>query len=254
MNSESKPTRLFAKLALSLDTTVTLPPEVSHHLVTVLRSQPGDKVQIFNGLGGEYECELVTSERHGAQVNVLAFNDIDREASTYTVLAQAIAKGTKTDLVIQKATELGASVIQPFLCERSNVKLAGDKREERHLHYRKVAISACEQCGRNTLPELRSITTLQEFLLRQATADDPDHLSLDLIFDPTAEDNLTEVYEHGYQTVRIAIGPEGGFSPKELERAERAGFRRTRLGHRTLRTETAGLAALAAIHALSNEF
>lgn len=234
--------RIYLPQPLASGTTVQLDARAQRHAVRVLRLQAGDSLILFNGEGGEYHATLEDSRREGAQVSLREFNDRERESPLDIALLQGVARGEKMDLILQKAVELGVSRVVPLATERSQVKLSGERLDKRMQHWRGVIIHACEQCGRNRLPELAELQDLNAVL----AAHGPGRLGL--LLDPTADRGPHGLA--GTRALSLLIGPEGGLSASERDQARSAGFQGVRLGPRILRTETAGLAALAALQCL----
>ena len=205
---------------------------------------------LFDGSGGEYACRIETVGRDRVTVAVLEWLPVERESSLRITLVQALQIGDKMDMTVQKAVELGVSRIVPVISRRGVMRLAGERAERRIAHWRGVVSSACEQCGRNRLPQVSALKNLEEWLAEPAAAN-----SLRLTLDPEAARDLNEIDPPppGSEIV-ILIGAEGGLAPEELQAAGRSGFAGIRLGPRILRTETAGLAALAAIQCLWGDF
>lgn len=220
---------------------VQLSEALSHHWTRVLRLQQGDEALLFNGDGRDYRVRLLTLAKRGAEAEVLGSVLVASESPLDISLAQGLCRGEKMDWVLQKATELGVSSIQPLMTERSEVRLSGEREERRMGHWRQVLQSACEQCGRARLPRLSSPLALPEW----ATTVDPGVCKL--LLDPGAERGMQGMAPAS--RVVIAIGPEGGFAEHELALLQRRGFLGIRMGPRVLRTETAGLAALAVLQA-----
>ncbi|MDY0011605.1 MAG: 16S rRNA (uracil(1498)-N(3))-methyltransferase [Rhodocyclaceae bacterium] len=238
--------RFFCPLPAAPEGEVALPREVAHHAERVLRLVVGDELVLFGGDGAEYAARLVSLGRE-PRAEILARRAPERESPLAVTLVQALASGDKMDWVVQKAVELGAVAVAPVAAERSVLKLAGERADKRQAHWRQVAVSACEQCGRNRVPEILPVRTLTACLA------EPAGNALRLMLDPAAPGGLGDL---GRPTgpVHILIGPEGGWSPAELAAARQAGVRGVRLGPRVLRTETAGLAMLAALQALWGDF
>lgn len=234
--------RIYLPQPLADGTTVQLDERAQRHAVKVLRLRPGEALTLFNGEGGEYHATLEDNRREGAQVRVGEHVAQERESPLDIALLQGVARGEKMDLILQKAVELGVSRIVPLATARSQVKLRGERLEKRMQHWQGVIIHACEQCGRNRLPELGTLQGFDTALAAHAPA------RTGLLLDPGAEHG-PGVLEQA-QALSLLIGPEGGLSPDEREQARAAGFRSMRLGPRVLRTETAGLAALAALQCL----
>ncbi len=210
--------------------------------VAVRRLVPGDEIVLFDGRGGEYRAELTAVARRDVRAHILEHRDTERESPLDVTLLQAVSKGDRMDYAIQKAVELGARRIVPVLTERTVVRLSPERGAKRVEHWRGVVISACEQCGRNLLPEITAPLPLSSAVAEIQAG-------LKLALDPTS-DNTLRTLAPSDQGIALLIGPEGGFSDFEMEQAAAAGYRPLRFGPRVLRTETAGPAALAAIQAL----
>jgi 16S rRNA (uracil1498-N3)-methyltransferase len=197
---------------------------------------------LFNGEGGEFSAELTRVSRGDARARVISRQTPERESPLAVALAQCVSSGDRMDATLQKSTELGVSRIVPIASERSVVKLSSDRADRRVAHWRNVVIAACEQCGRNHVPEVAAIIDFDVFL-GQAASD-----GLRLLLAPDADRDLKQFEPPG--KVTLLVGPEGGLAPEERQRAERKGFVPVRFGPRVLRTETAPLAAIAAMQAL----
>jgi len=237
-------TRLFVPGPLASGTAIALPDDAAHHLARVLRAREGDPVTLFDGTGGEYAATIASLDRRRVSVTVGPFDPIEREAPVETTLCQALAKGTKMDFVVQKATELGVSRVVPFVATRSNVKLDADKSAERAAHWRRVAIAACEQCGRNRPPEVTAIALAAD--LPRILGDGRVAFAA-----PGAERHLARLCADSPTVpLSVVVGPEGGLTDDEHDVLVTAGFTPVSLGPRVLRTETAGIAALATIEAV----
>ena len=226
---------------------VALPQQAAHHAARVLRLAAGDGVTLFNGQGGEFGATIVRVGK--AEVSVAIGTHLDRECESPLgiTLVQALSGGDKMDFTVQKAVELGVSMIQPVIGNRSVVRLAGERAEKRVQHWQGVVISACEQCGRNRVPAVGAILPLETWLWGAERS------GLRLVFAPDATQTLHELPapEAG---VTVLAGPEGGFSEAEVAAAAACGFIPVRLGPRVLRTETAALAAIAAMQAVWGDF
>jgi len=225
-----------------------LPPDAAHHAARVLRLREGDAVEIFDGKGNE--CHGVIAELGGKRVVVSTITaiDIDRESPLKVLLAQAMSSSEKMDWVLQKATELGVTEIQPLDTERSVAKLTAERVEKRIEHWRQVAISACEQCGRNVLPQIHAPLDIMVWLQQmQKTADTK------FILLPQGTVSLHAQFKPQGR-IALLIGAEGGFTQAESDSALRCGFTPIRMGARVLRTETAAIAGLAALQTLWGDF
>ncbi len=236
-------TRSHVDLPLTSGARITLPEDSATHLVRVLRLREGDACVLFNGDGHDYPARLVQAGKREAVVELGDAAPADNESPLRITLLQGIARGEKMDLILQKATELGVAAIMPVNGERTEVKLDAERAGKRLAHWREVAVSACEQCGRARLPDIAPPRPLEQAV--QAL----DRDMLRLILDPEAIDRLATLAAPASMRIAIAIGPEGGWSPRDLATLESAGFTGLQLGPRVLRTETAGLAAIAALQA-----
>ena len=234
-------TRCHVDLPLAPARTFALPEAVANHLARVLRLREGDECVLFNGDGQDHIARLVSVGKREVQVEVLSSLAVERESPLRLTLIQGIARGEKMDLILQKATELGIARIQPVNAERTEVKLDAERLDKRVAHWRSVVVSACEQSGRARIPELSPPTALMQ---AARACDDSD---LRLLLDPVGELSLASVAPPAGTGIVIAIGPEGGWSPRDREVLLASGFLGLRLGPRILRTETAGLAAIAAL-------
>jgi 16S rRNA (uracil1498-N3)-methyltransferase len=224
---------------------VPLPEALAHHALRVLRLHDGDPVVLFDGSGGEVAARLAV--RGKAAFALLGERRaLERESPLQLVLVQALAAGDKMDWIVQKAVELGVAAIQPVQAERCVLRLAGERADKRLAHWRQVAVSACEQCGRNRIPELRPLQSLPQWLA-QARG------QLCYVLAPGGARGFADGAPPA-GAVHLLIGPEGGWSEAELAACDAAGARRVGLGPRVLRTETAGLAALAALQARWGDF
>jgi 16S rRNA (uracil1498-N3)-methyltransferase len=232
--------RFFAPVQLSLGAEIELPQRVARHCA-VLRMRRGDAVILFNGEGGEFSAELTRVSRGDARACVISRQTPERESPLAIALAQCVSSGDRMDTTLQKSTELGVSRIVPIASERSVIRLSSDRADRRVAHWRNVVIAACEQCGRNRVPEVTAITEFAAFLSRAGDG-------LRLLLAPDSDRDLKQLEPPG--SVTLLIGPEGGLAPEERQRAEKRGFVPVRFGPRVLRTETAPLATIAAMQAL----
>ena len=234
--------RFFLPQPLSPGATIQLADESAHYLRTVLRLKKGADLVVFNGEGGEYPANLLEAHKDAVKLLLGPLNPRETESPLPIALGLGISRGERMDLAIQKAVELGVSAITPLFTERCVVQLDGDARKVQRLrHWRKIAQSACEQCGRNRVPEIFEPLKLEEWVVRQN--------GLRLFLDPGGTKALRELPRpHG--PICLLSGPEGGFTGVERKTATKAEFIAIRLGPRVLRTETAALAALTAIQTL----
>jgi 16S rRNA (uracil1498-N3)-methyltransferase len=224
---------------------IVLDDTLANHLTRVLRLRAGDPVQLFDGRGHEVRAVLAVLDRKRTTARVEADVAAVAESPLRLTLAQGICRGEKMDLVLQKATELGVHAILPLLTERTEVRLDAEREAKRMAHWRQVIASACEQCGRATLPRLDAPMALPHWLAALRGAEDPGDMKL--ILDPGGALDLRALVPA--ESMTLAVGPEGGFAEAEVALMQRAGFAGLRLGPRILRTETAGLAAIAALQA-----
>ncbi len=239
------PPRFHCPLPLAEDLSLRLPDEVAHHALRVLRLRYGEAVRVFDGEGAEFEAELVKLDGE-AGVKLGRPVEGEREAPLQVRLVQALAVADKMDWIVQKAVELGAVAVQPVEAERCVMKLVGERAGKRVEHWRQVAVAAAEQCGRRRLCEVGELRRLPQWLAGEADGER-------WILSPEDGEALSAL-PRPQGPVSLLIGPEGGWSEAELAAARAAGCRPVRLGPRVLRTETAGLAALAAMMALWGDF
>ena len=240
-------TRLFFPGDIPEHGVFDLPADQAHHVVHVLRLTAGEVVTVFDGRGTEHAATLERVARSGISVRVGEARRVSRESPLAVTLAQGISSGERMDYTIQKAVELGVCEIQPIACERSVVRLAPERAVKRVAHWQAIAAAACEQCGRNVVPRILPVEPLARWLSTLPS----DALRVTLSPDaPTALRALSNVPSR----ILLLVGPEGGLSPGERLDAQNAAFAAVRLGPRVLRTETAALAALAAMQTLWGDF
>lgn len=218
-----------------------LDAETGHYVRDVLRLGAGDELTVFDGTGGEYAAEIAIAGKREVALRVGEFRDREAESPLRVELGLGVTRGERMDYAVQKAVELGVARIAPLVTERCVVRLDATRWAQRAAHWRKVAASACEQCGRNRPPQLAEPLKLTEWLGAQS--------GLRLFCDPRAMTGLRELARPA-GSVCLLAGPEGGFSPEERDLARSAGFAPVRLGPRVLRAETAALAALTALQTL----
>ena len=235
-------TRVHVAQPLREGAEIALPDGPSMHLTRVLRLAVGDACVVFNGDGHDYAAVLAAAGKREARLRIGAATPVQRESPLRLVLLQGVAKGEKMDLILQKATELGVQAIVPVWSQRSDVELDGERAARRLDHWRGVVASACEQCGRAVLPTVDAPSTLAAALAMLAPG------GLRLLLDPQGVHAFGSLRFDGSQAC-LAVGPEGGWSPLDRDQLQAAGFEGLRLGPRVLRTETAGLAAIAALQA-----
>ncbi|MGH8583657.1 MAG: 16S rRNA (uracil(1498)-N(3))-methyltransferase [Gammaproteobacteria bacterium] len=234
--------RVFIDAPLVAGTVLELPDDAALHLRRVLRLAEGAALRVFNGRGGEWQAAIARVGRNRVEVRIAEHDPVERESPIAITLAQGISRAERMDYTLQKAVELGVSAIAPVLTTRSVVQLGEERRSRRAARWTKVIRSACEQCGRNRLPRLLPIQGLDAWL-----AADPPGAKWTL--SGHGEQRLSAI-DAAPQTLVLLVGPEGGLAPEEEVQARQAGYAALWLGPRTLRTETAAVAALAAIQGL----
>jgi 16S rRNA (uracil1498-N3)-methyltransferase len=236
--------RIYQAVELATGAEVEIREQQAHHLLRVIRSQSGDPVILFNGDGCDYAGEILSTGRNSLLVRVGAASDPANESPLDIHLGIPLAKGQRMDFAIQKAVELGVARISPLRTERSVVKLDSKRLEGKLQHWQQVIISACEQCGRARVPELESLQTLADW---SRTA------RFGVVLDPDEARSLREL-QCPATDVHLVAGPEGGLTGGEIAMLRAAGFHGVKLGRRILRTETAPVAALAAMQLLWGDF
>ncbi|MBU8975457.1 MULTISPECIES: 16S rRNA (uracil(1498)-N(3))-methyltransferase [unclassified Lysobacter] len=241
-------TRVHVDEPLRAGAEIALPESAAAHLGRVLRLGVGDACVLFNGDGHDYAARIVAMSKRELRVAIDSAESVSRESSLKLVLLQGVARGEKMDLILQKATELGATAFHPLWSQRSEVKLDEARAEKRLAHWRSVVSSACEQSGRAFVPDVAAPVSLAAALGSLETG------GTRLILDPDGEFAFGTLAFDASQPVYLAIGPEGGWSPQDREQLRASGFHGLRLGPRILRTETAGLAAIAALQARFGDF
>ena len=233
--------RFHCPVPLPVGATLALPPGAARH-VQVLRLQPGAPVTLFNGEGGECEALVTRMGRSDVEVQVVSHAAVEREAAREIHLALGVPANERMDWLVEKATELGAASLQPLQAERSVLRVSGERAEKKRGHWLGIAVAACEQCGRNRVPPVHALGALASWL---SSALPPQRLLLSLQADSVPLSRHVATLAAG--PVVFLSGPEGGLSPAEEQAARAQGFVPVSLGPRTLRAETAPLAALAAL-------
>jgi 16S rRNA (uracil1498-N3)-methyltransferase len=240
-------TRIFVPGALAANSEIVLPAQSGEHLTRVLRLEAGAPLTVFNGLGGEYSAVLGARSGKKVLAQLVHHTAVERESALTVTLLQGVARGERMDLIVQKATELGVSRIVPVLAERSVVKVDSRQRERKLEHWQSIAISACEQCGRNRVPEVSAPVALGD-AIAALPAD-----TLRCLLAADGRESLAAAARSPGAGVVLLIGPEGGLADNERRYAGVHDFTAYRLGPRILRTETAGLAALATLQAVAGD-
>ncbi|MEO8345417.1 MAG: 16S rRNA (uracil(1498)-N(3))-methyltransferase [Betaproteobacteria bacterium] len=226
---------------------IVLPDAVAHHALRVLRLAVGDAMTLFTGEGGEFAATLIRADKRNAVARIDGFDPVERESSLRVTLVQGIAANDAMDHAVRRSVELGVAMVQPILTAHSARMPDGERGEKRLAHWRQIVVSACEQCGRNRVPEVLDALPFDRWLTARPVA------AAGLVLAPDAGATLAAL-PRPLAALDVLIGPEGGFSAEEIAVARRAGLTAVRLGPRVLRTETAALAALATINALWGDF
>lgn len=237
--------RIYYPFELSTDTYVTLTDDATNHIANVLRAKTGQTVVLFNGDGSEYSAELFEVAKRKVVVRVDSKISISIESPLSIHLGQGISRGDRMEWVIQKSVELGVTEITPLITERCGVRLSQQRWSKKHEQWHKLAIAACEQCGRNVLPVLHAPSSFSDWI----------NLSTNqarLTLHPRAEIAFRHVTMPP-AGARLLIGPEGGFSEQEIYQTEQNGFQTIQLGPRILRTETAAITAISALQAIHGD-
>jgi 16S rRNA (uracil1498-N3)-methyltransferase len=264
--------RFYSSTPLHVGQSLELPAGAARH-VQVLRLQPQMTITLFDGLGGEYDAQIEAMGRSNVRVHVLAHQALEREAGAHIILALGVPANERMDWLVEKATELGVGAIQPLMTERGVLRLSGERADKKQAHWQAIAIAACEQCGRNRLPQILPVQTLNGWLAQTkhpvaslataASVSAPTSEQAPALVDEISQSqrfilslqagsiSLPEALSRGMlkttsasHALCILSGSEGGLSPAEEAKASAAGFQPVTLGHRVLRAETAALAAL----------
>jgi len=236
-------TRVHVDSPLAPDTDLPLPDAAAYHVARVLRLREGAVIAAFDGSGSEYRCEILAVKGDEVRVRVGAKSAGLPESPLRITLVQAISRSERMDWTLQKATELGVRAIMPVLSARSVVRLDERQAEKKLRHWQAIVASACEQCGRSVVPEIRAPLELSRYLASAPREGQR------FVLSPTGPASLAGITSMGTRA-ELLIGPEGGLDDAELERATAVGFTPVRLGPRVLRTETAGIVALTVLQAL----
>lgn len=239
--------RVYHPGPLAIGRVTALDEAASNHLARVLRMRAGDRLVLFDGSGGEFQGAIADVGRAGVRVEIERHDPVERESALSVGLAQVVSSGERMDFTVQKAVELGVAWIQPLTARRAKVRLEADRAERRVAHWQRVAVAACEQCGRNRVPPVRPLLDLEAWLGTLTGSE------AGILLDPDAGLRLSAA-KRPDGTLMLLAGAEAGFEPQERARILERGFLAVRLGPRVLRTETAALAALAAMQALWGDF
>jgi 16S rRNA (uracil1498-N3)-methyltransferase len=237
-------TRVYVEAALTPGSVVELAPDTASHVAKVLRARLGDELILFNGDGHEFNGAIDAVRGSRVSASVGEGRQVDRESPLAITLVQCVPRGDRMDFIVQKATELGVSRIVPVLSQRSVVRLDAGQAESKAIHWRAVAVSACEQCGRNRLPSIDAAQPLLNYLGNSTPMQGPRLVfAADAASSPAHTERDSGLNLH-IASAEIAVGPEGGFAADELEAFRVLGFSQVGLGPRILRTETAAIAAV----------
>ena len=251
-------TRCFVPAALAGQSQLMLPAGPSTHIARVLRLRAGAALTLFDGRGGEFEATILAVEKRGVRVQLGTHHAIEREASVAVSLLQCVIRAERMDFIVQKATELGVAAIVPVQSRHGVVRLDESAMERRQRHWQAVAIGACEQCGRNRIPELHAPLGFELACAGSAAGVNGSAAHARVLLDPTGWGSLAQALESPplkpLTAVSVLIGPEGGFDVDEIAIARDHGFQICRLGPRVLRAETAPIAALAVVQVLLGDF
>jgi len=231
--------RIYQPGEYSAGQSLSLDSEPANHVARVLRMSQDDKLIVFNGLGGQYPATIEAISKKNVSLVLGEHQNIESESPLSIHLGQGISRGDKMDFSIQKAVELGVTEITPLFTERCGVKLSGDRLDKKWVQWQKIVQSACEQCGRNTIPTVHPPIALDLWLTQPST-------ELKINLHPRATDTI-KTLPTPTDGIRLIIGPEGGLSEAEIARTVEHQFSEITLGPRILRTETAGLTVISAL-------
>ena len=232
--------RIYTEQELSPHASLELEPGPSQHIARAMRMRPGDALTVFNGMGGEYPATISAVGKKFVALELGELRDREVESPLAIHLGIAISRGDRMDWLIQKATELGVNSVSPVFTERVEVKLKGDRADKKRRHWQQIAIAACEQCGRNQLPQINASQELSRWI-------DKTEADLKLVLHHRAP--VESDHDISPSSIALLIGPEGGLSEAEIGLSGNAGYQPLKLGPRVMRTETAPLAAIAILQA-----
>lgn len=232
--------RIYHPESLENQTQCQLSEDAANHVARVLRMTVGEHIELFDGSNHIYPAKIIESNKKVVKVAILGREFADKESNLKIHLGQVISRGERMEFTIQKSVELGVNVITPLWSERCGVKLDGERMDKKIQQWQKIAIAACEQCGRNIVPEIRPLMKLQDWCEENDGA-------LKLNLHPRAQYSIKTLPNISVEGVRLLIGSEGGLSAQEIAQTEQQGFTEILLGKRVLRTETASLAAISAL-------
>lgn len=242
--------RIYQAVPLETGLTITLDAQATAHIVRVLRLKLEDQIIVFNGQGGEFEGVISQLGKREAVVRLTAFHDIEKESPLDIVLIQAVSRGERMDYTLQKAVELGIKEIHPVLTKHTAVQLNDERKKKRKQHWQGVVNSACEQCGRNTVPLVHPVNALFDCVSQLSIGSE----DISLVLNHRSPQSLADIKNERPRQVFLLAGPEGGFAEEEVEELHRRGFISVVLGPRVLRTETAALAAISVTQSMWGDF
>lgn len=237
--------RIYYPFKAKLDDEMTVEGDRAHYIKNVLRLKLARKLRIFNGLGQEYCAEIIALNKKTVQLRLSKVIDSITPSKLNITLVQSLSKGERMDYTVQKATELGINTIQPITSEYCEVKLSGSRLEKKINHWQNIAISACEQSFRADIPHILSPITLAEYTANKHQG---------ILLEPDENNTITDIAKLQWQAFDVVVGPEGGWSDKDLQQLHSTGLTGMKFGQRVLRTETVAPAILAAIHSLWGDF
>lgn len=238
-------TRIYYPIDAKPGQTLSIEHDRAHYLRNVLRIKAGEEFHFFNHLKHEFKAKVVSVNKKHIEISVLNKQKTIQPSLLNITLVQSMSKGERMDYTVQKATELGIDKILPITSEYCEVKLKGERLIKKLNHWRNIAISACEQSFRPDVPEIAEPITLQEYCKQARTG---------ILLEPEKESTISEIAKNKWQEFDIVVGPEGGWSPTDLQQLESTGLTGMQFGQRVLRTETVAPAILAAIHSLWGDF
>jgi 16S rRNA (uracil1498-N3)-methyltransferase len=237
--------RIYQPGTYTCGQSIELSATASQHVAVVLRMQPGEQLTLFSGDNQEFSARITHIHKKHVSVEIQTVNPVNRESPCAIHLVQGIIKGDRMEWVIQKAIELGVTHISPVLTQHSAIKHDPDRLQKKHNQWQAIAISACEQSGRNYIPSIAKPCTLHEYFQTPITTDR-------WILDPYATENIRDSITPT-PAITLLIGPEGGFHQDEMEQAKALDFKPISLGPRTLRAETASIVALSVLQAVAGD-
>lgn len=242
--------RIYQPVPLEVGSTLTLNAQATAHIVRVLRLKQDDKITVFNGEGGEFAGVISHVGKRETKVTLLEFREIEIESPLKIDLLQGVSRGERMDYTLQKAVELGINEIFPVLTKHTAVHLNDERKIKRQQHWQGVVNSACEQCGRNQVPQVHPVKSLFDCVSQIPASSE----NLCIVLNHRSAQALSSIRRNKPNQIFLIAGPEGGFAEEEIEELHRKGFVSVILGPRVLRTETAALAAISVIQSLWGDF